>query len=57
MPEASLKAWAESADFDPLDFNVDHAIARKAEELGVSQQALNIRLERLGFFRSDYYYG
>ena len=57
MPEEELKAWALSAELDPLGVDVDRAIARKAEELGVSQQALNIRLERLGLVRSDYYYG
>lgn len=57
MPEESLKAWTASKEFDPLDDNIDNIIAQKAKELGVSQQALNIRLERLGLVRSDYYYG
>jgi Zn-dependent peptidase ImmA (M78 family) len=57
MPEESLKVWMASKEFDPLDDDIDDVIAQKARELGVSQQALNIRLERLGLVRSDYYYG
>jgi Zn-dependent peptidase ImmA (M78 family) len=56
MPEAELKAWAASTKLDPLDFGFDQVIAQKALKLGVSQQALNIRLDRLGLVRSDYYY-
>jgi Zn-dependent peptidase ImmA (M78 family) len=52
MPEEDIRDWAESDDLDLLD---DQAITEKAGELGVSVQALSIRLDRLGLLRLDYY--
>jgi hypothetical protein len=47
-----LLRWADSYDLDLLD---DKEITDKAEELGVSVQALSIRLDRLGLLRLDYF--
>lgn len=52
MPEEDIRNWAESYEFDLLD---ERAITEKAGELGVSVQALSIRLDRLGLLRLDYY--
>jgi Zn-dependent peptidase ImmA (M78 family) len=55
MPEDRIREWAMSVSLDLFDDNVEKLIADKGKKLGVSPQALNIRLERLGLFKSDYF--
>ncbi len=55
MPEEDIKAWVQSVEFDLLDENAEAIIVEKAKKLGVSPQALSIRIERLGLLRFDYF--
>lgn len=54
MPEADIRAWVESTHVDFLDDAFERDLADKARALGVSSQALGIRLERLGLLKPDY---